>query len=84
MAPQELTPRQEAIASQRSKLTGQTHDYLRRGRAFANYSDYQLAEQWASVLRQWKSVQDAESLKKMDDLAAEMRLRSLRPPYETL
>jgi hypothetical protein len=59
----------------------QTQDYLVRGRRFAKLEVGQLNEDWIIAVRSWLAHKDHTKERTMDDLAAELRLRKLEPPY---
>ena len=59
----------------------QRQDYLARGRRFATLDVGQLTEGWIIAVRNWLAHKDRTNELHMDDLAAELRLRGLEPPY---
>src|SRR5262245_23185702 len=59
----------------------QRQDYLARGRRFATLDVGQLTEGWIIAVRDWLADKDRPTERMMDDLAAELRLRGLEPPY---
>jgi hypothetical protein len=63
------------------KSLEQTQDYLVRGRRFAKLDVTQLNEDWIIAVRSWLAHKDRTNERMMDDLAAELRLRGLEPPY---
>jgi hypothetical protein len=68
----------------KSELMKETHDYLSRGRSFANVLDEQLRRDWVVAVRRWMASRDPFHGREVDDLAAEMRLRSLKAPYDEI
>jgi hypothetical protein len=63
------------------KITEQMQDYLTRGRRFAKLDVAQLNADWITAVRSWLAHKDRANERKMDDLAAELRLRGVEPPY---
>ena len=63
------------------KSTERTQDYLVRGRHFAKLDVAQLNEDWIIAVRSWLAHKDRTNERKMDDLATELRLRGVEPPY---
>jgi hypothetical protein len=68
----------------KSELSKETHDYLSRGRLFANTPDEHLRSDWVVAVRRWIASRHPSHAREVDDLAAEMRLRSLEAPYDEL
>lgn len=66
------------------KSMGQIQDYLARGRRFAKLAVEQLNEDWIIAVRGWLAHKDRTAERMMDDLAAELRLRKLEPPYSAV
>src|SRR5438445_2598819 len=62
----------------------QIQDYLARGRRFAKLDVGQLNEEWIIAVRSWLAHKDRTAERMMDDLAAELRLRKLEPPYSAV
>jgi hypothetical protein len=62
----------------------QTKDYLGRGRRFAALDVGQLSEDWIIAVRSWLARKDREREQMMDDLTAELQLRSSEPPYDAV
>jgi hypothetical protein len=62
----------------------ETRDYLERGRRFSGESTENIKQLWTNAFKQWFAKRTAESQREFDDLAAELRLRSAEPPYETV
>jgi hypothetical protein len=56
-------------------------DYLARGRRFAKLDVERLNTDWIIAVRSWLAHKDRTKERMMDDLAAELRLRGLEPPY---
>ena len=65
----------------RHKSLEQTQHYLTRGRRFAKLDVAQLNADWITAVRSWLAHRDRANERKMDDLAAELRLRGVEPPY---
>src|SRR5262249_20469259 len=63
------------------KSLEQTQHYLTRGRRFAKLDVAQLNADWIIAVRSWLAHKDRANERKMDDLAAELRLRGVEPPY---
>jgi hypothetical protein len=63
------------------KSLEQTQDYLVRGRRFAKLDVAQMNEDWIIAVRSWLTHKNRTNERMMDDLAAELRLRGLEPPY---
>ena len=63
------------------KSLEQTQDYLVRGRRFAKFDVAQMNEDWIIAVRSWLAHKNRTNERMMDDLAAELRLRGLEPPY---
>jgi len=59
-------------------------DYLARGRRFAKLTVGQLQEDWIIAVRSWLARKDQTDEMMMDDLASELRLRRLEPPYRAV
>jgi hypothetical protein len=81
MADDPCNPRAIVTAFLQNKSLEQTQDYLVRGRRFAKLDVGQLNEDWIIVVRSWLAHKDRTKERMMDDLAAELRLRKLEPPY---
>ena len=64
-----------------NKSMEQRQDYLTRGRRFANVEVGRLNADWILAVRRWLSGNNRPNERTMDDLAAELRLRGLKPPY---
>jgi hypothetical protein len=63
------------------KSMEQLQDYLARGRRFAKLDAERLNTDWIIAVRSWLAHKHRTKEKMMDDLAAELRLRGLEPPY---
>src|SRR4029453_18808391 len=59
----------------------QMQDYLARGRRFAKLDIGRLNNDWVIAVRSWLAHKHRTKERMMDDLAAELRLRGLEPPY---
>jgi hypothetical protein len=66
------------------KSMQQIQDYLARGRRFARLDVERLNTDWIIAVRSWLAHKDRTKERMMDDLAAELRLRGLEPPYGTV
>src|SRR5215475_7275751 len=66
------------------KSMEQMQDYLACGRRFAKLGTGQLTEGWIIAVRTWLAHKDRTNERMMDDLAAELRLRGLEPPYSAV
>ena len=63
------------------KSMEQMQDYLARGRRFAKLDVGRLNKDWIIAVRSWLAHKDRTKERMMDDLAAELRLHRLEPPY---
>lgn len=63
------------------KSLEQTQHYLARGRRFTTFDVPQLTKDWITAVRSWLAHKDHTKERMMDNLAAELRLRGLEPPY---
>ena len=63
------------------KSMEQMQDYLARGRRFAKLDIGRLNEDWVIAVRSWLTHKHRTKERMMDDLAVELRLRGLEPPY---
>jgi hypothetical protein len=63
------------------KSMKQTQDYVARGRRFAKLDVGRLQKDWIIAVRSWLARKHRTKERMMDDLAAELRLRGLEPPY---
>jgi hypothetical protein len=68
----------------RHKSIERMQDYLAHGRRFARLDVGQLKEDWIVAARSWLAHKDRTAERMMDDLAAELRLRKLEPPYSAI
>src|SRR5215510_11354500 len=59
----------------------QMQDYLARGRRFAEFDVERLNKDWIIAVRSWLADKHRTKERMMDDLAAELRLRGVEPPY---
>lgn len=62
----------------------QTRDYLARGRRFAQLDIGQLNQDWIVAVRSWLARKEPTNELIMDDLASELALRKLEPPYDAV
>jgi hypothetical protein len=63
------------------KSMKQMQGYLAHGRCFAKLDMEQLNKDWIIAVRSWLAHKHRIKERMMDDLAAELRLRGLEPPY---
>jgi hypothetical protein len=63
------------------KSMKQMQDYLARGRRFAEFDVERLNKDWIIAVRSWLADKHRTKERMMDDLAAELRLRGVEPPY---
>src|SRR5262245_17139358 len=63
------------------KSMEQMQGYLARGRRFAKLDIGRLNKDWIIAVRAWLAHKHRTKERMMDDLAAELRLRGLEPPY---
>jgi hypothetical protein len=66
------------------KSMEQIKDYLAHGRRFAKLDVGRLKTDWITAVRSWLAHKGRTAERMMDDLAAELRLRKLEPPYGTI
>jgi len=66
------------------KSTEKMQDYLARGRRFAEFDVERLKKDWIIAVRSWFAHKHRTKERMMDDLAAELRLRGLEPPYDAV
>jgi len=59
-------------------------DYLARGRRFAKFDVGRLNKDWIIAVRSWLAHNHRTKERMMDDLAAELGLRGLEPPYSAV
>src|ERR1700736_5553864 len=65
-------------------LMNETKAYFDRGRRFANVDVAQLKEKWVVIFKAYFADHNRQQGLEMDDLAAELRLRGLDPPFEAV
>ena len=65
-------------------LMNETKAYFDRGRRFANVDVAQLNEKWVLIFKAYLADHNRQQGLEMDDLAAELRLRGLDPPFEAV
>src|SRR6516162_10786241 len=63
------------------KSMNQMQDYLARGRRFVELDMERLNKDWIIAVRGWLAHKHRTKERLMDDLAAELRLRGVEPPY---
>jgi hypothetical protein len=64
--------------------TEQSHDYVARGRCFSALGVEQLNKDWIMAIRSWLARKERTIERVMDDLASELYLRGLQPPYNAI
>ena len=64
--------------------TKQSEDYVARGRRFSTSGVEQLNEDWIMASRSWLACKERRIEQVMDDLASELFLRGLQPPYDAI
>jgi hypothetical protein len=62
----------------------ETKAYFDRGRRFATLDVAQLNEKWIVIFKAYFADHDRQQGLEMDDLAAELRLRGLDPPFKAV
>ena len=73
---------EEAEAAYNHALMSETEDYLHRGRRFSALATGEIQRRWVVAMKALFSGGDGSRRRDMDDLAAEMRLRQVEPPYD--
>jgi hypothetical protein len=63
------------------KSMNQMQDYLARGRRFVGLDMERLNKDWIVAVRGWLAHKHRTKERLVDDLAAELQLRGLEPPY---
>ena len=63
------------------KSMNQMQDYLARGRRFVGLDMERLNKDWIIAVRGWLAHKHRTKERLMDDLAVELQLRGLEPPY---
>jgi hypothetical protein len=71
-----------AISYMQHELLNETRDYLERGRALKSISDAEALDTWVATFEQWFEKSTKETVRNMDDAAAELRLRKLDLPED--
>jgi hypothetical protein len=64
------------------ELMNETADYVRRGRRYLSLPLSELNDRWIPAFRDAVSNGMVDRVVDMDDLAAELRLRGLDPPFD--
>lgn len=62
----------------------ETRAYVERGRAFEAISSDEILDTWIAMFERWFGERTAAHARDMNDLAAEIRLRGLEVPYESV
>jgi hypothetical protein len=65
-------------------LMNEMKAYFDRGKRFATLDVAQLNERWIVVFKAYFADHNRQQGLEMDDLAAELRLRGLDPPFESV
>ena len=65
-------------------LLEETAQYLWRGRQFKTTSEVELKLRWVEALRRWIKTHSPGNVRQLDDLSAELRLRGLEPPEDSV
>ena len=65
-----------------SYLMQEIENYLERGRLFHVLTTTQLANRWVTSFRAWCTSDFDGDTAELKDIAAELRLRGMEPPYE--
>ena len=81
------TGRVEAMANAmlEDALMKETAAYLSRGRRHSTKSDDDVKRGWTAAFKGWRvAASSPDAQREMDDLAAELRLRRLEPPYDAV
>jgi hypothetical protein len=63
-------------------LMKETADYVQRGRQYATAFVADINDQWTAAFQAVFTQQQQHRIREMDDLAAELRIRGLEPPYD--
>jgi hypothetical protein len=67
-----------------SQLKEQTADYLSRGRPYSTERAEDVETAWTAAFKRSVGTRTPEAQRDVDDLAAELRLRGVEPPYEAV
>ena len=62
----------------------ETGEYLTRGRAYKHRSRQWLNEAWVAAFRAWFNSDLPTSYRPVADIRAELSLRGVQPPYDTV
>ena len=57
-------------------------EYLERGRALQNISDFAALDTWVATFERWFETRTEKDVRNLDDAAAELRLRNLDLPED--
>jgi hypothetical protein len=71
-----------AIESLHHAQMNQTRDYVERGRALASQTDEEVKSVWAVTFEKHFAERTKDSVRNMNDAAAELRLRDIDLPVE--
>jgi hypothetical protein len=74
----------DAEAYLQHELMNETKAYLDRGRRFAHLDVTELADRWIAVFKAYFAQHYRKQGDEMDDVAAELRLRGLDPPFKAV
>ena len=67
-----------------SEMMEDTAAYLSRGRPYSTISPEEANRRWTAAVVAWFEERHPGRQREMDDLAAELRLRGLAPPYDAV
>ena len=67
-----------------SELMEQTAAYLSRGRPYSTERAEDVETGWTAAFKRSFATRSPEAQREVDDLAAELRLRGLEPPYDSV
>ena len=67
-----------------SEAMNEMKQYLERGRKLAPLDSDELKKRWTTAFKTWFASRKQSDARKMDDAAAELRLRKLEVPFETV
>jgi len=67
-----------------SEAMDENRRYLERGRRLAALEPSKLKELWTAAFKKWFATREAADSQALDDAAAELRLREMELPNETV
>lgn len=62
------------------QLMAETQSYVARGRTYERISNEEGADSWIAAFEAWLDCRTAATTQRLDDIAAELRLRGLELP----